>query len=213
VGEQPERSSSASSFATVDGETGSRLARRASSSRPARRSRRTPRRRAAGCRACARLSSPFAGILAFGQQLGRDAAAEEAARAGERERPAVRARRRGRAARRRSSARVDRALEPASASGSSSRRPSITRSRAAVSGSSRSSSRCGRSPRPIAARVARQARCVPPAHAADGRDGADADPEIVVAEPVAEVVAERGDRGRRACCRSWRSRTSGSRRR
>ena len=47
--------------------------------------------------------------------------------------------------------------------------------------------------RPLAAaergEVARQARHVPPAQAANGREGADADPEIVAAEPVAEVVA------------------------
>ena len=36
--------------------------------------------------------------------------------------------------------------------------------------------------------IARQARRVPPAQAADGRDGADADPEVVATEPVAEVV-------------------------
>ena len=77
---------------------------------------------------------------------------------------------------------------PAVARGSSSRRPRSTRSRACVPASSGSSSRCRPLAAPESSQVARQARCVPPARAGDRRHRADPDPEVVVAEPVAEVV-------------------------
>ena len=101
-----------------------------------------------------------------GEQLGRHAAAEEAAALGQRERLAVRRPRDRALATRARPAGSSAGRRPASGSGSSRRSPSITRSRAAYSSSSGSISR--RAPSDASAcEVAPELRRVPPAPVLD----------------------------------------------
>ena len=158
------------------------------------------------------LRSPESAAPASGEQLDRDGPAEQAPAPGQAhaalealdEPPGDEAlERRG----------VDDVRAPSTANGSSSRRPSISRSTPRVSPIEPLELARRLLAPPERRHVPPHRREVPPPDAAERRDRAHADPEVVGAAPDGQVVlcAEVAARGR--CGRSSPSRTSGTRRR
>ena len=149
---------------------------------------RHPATRPAGGVAAVRPVARGARCVGSGEQRRRHAVAEEAPARGERELVPVplgqaRAARAGRARRRRARARAPRARAARRGAG-----PSITRSVSRIS--ARELLELARRPpaRLERRQVAAERRCVPPAPILDCADRAHAEAEVVVPEPVAEVV-------------------------